>query len=528
MNRRWVLQLGLCSLVLTLGAAQAAAQDVLNLLSPEQMAARIDHHIEAKWTDKNAQPAPRSGDAEFLRRLSLDVNGRIPTIVDLRDFLDDTRADKRRIWLERLLEKKATSEPSDAGLYVNHFTNFWRTLIFSQTTNQQGQFLAGQLDPWLRRHLAANTPYDQMVRELLTTPQGQVFYQANENKPEVIAGSTARLFLGVKLECAQCHDDRSGGDWTRRQFWEYTAFFTDFNPQRGGRQPMIATTPNGTPAKIKLGDKNEFVEAKFLTGAVPQWRNTANAPTILAEWITTAENPFFARATVNRMWHYFMGTGLVDPVDFMGTVENPPSHPELLDELAAQFAAHKFDLKFLMRAIIGSRAYQLTSVQSHESQEDPRLFARMAVRGPSPEQLFDSIQLATGFRDSSGPAMGRGGFGFQPNNPRAEFLARFTNNDKRTERQTSILQALFLMNGKWLTQAVEHPGGCLDKIAGAGAHVPMSKRIKELYIISLSREPRGEEMEKMLKYVEATGDQRKALSDIFWALLNSAEFILNH
>ena len=524
MNRRWVLQLSLAACVVTLGAGQAFSQVGGPLLSPEELAARIDHHIAAKWAEKNIQPANRAGDAEFFRRLSLDVNGRIPTIVDLRDFQDDTRADKRRIWLERLFEKKGTTEPGDAGLYVQHFTNYWRSVIFSQTTNQQGQFLANQLDPWLRRHLAQNTPYDQIVRELLTTPQGASFYQANENKPEVIAGSTARLFLGVKLECAQCHDDRSGGDWTRRQFWEYAAFFADFTPQRGMQQPNFR---NGQPAKIKLPDKDETVEAKFLTGAVPEWRANASAPTILAEWITTAENPFFARATVNRMWHYFLGTGLVDPVDFMGTVENPPSHPELLDELAYQFAAHKFDLKYLIRALIYSRAYQLTSVQSHESQEDPRVFGRMAVRGLSPEQLFDNVQLATGYRVSNTPNMGRG-FPFQQNGPRGEFIARFSNNDKRTERQTSILQALFLMNGKFLTEAVEHQGGCLDKIASAGAHVPTSKRIKELYIISLSREPRSEEMERMLKYVEAAGDQRKALSDIFWALLNSAEFILNH
>jgi len=524
MNRRWVLQLSLTALCVTLGAARALPQ-VQPLLSPEELAARIDQHIALKWAEKNVQPAQRAGDAEFFRRLSLDVNGRIPTIVDLRDFQDDTRADKRRIWLERLLEKKGTTEPGDAGLYVQHFTNYWRSVIFSQTTNQQGRFVANQLDPWLRRHLIQNTPYDQMVRELLTNPQGAPFFLANENKPEVIAGSTARLFLGVKLECAQCHDDRSGGDWTRRQFWEYAAFFTDFSPQRGMRP--LTPTANGTPAKIKLGDKDELVEAKFLDGAVPPWRSNASAPTILAEWITTAENPYFARAAVNRMWHYFLGTGLVDPVDFMGTEENPPSHPELLDELAYQFAAHKFDLKYLIRALVHSRAYQLTSVQSHDSQEDPRVFGRMAVRGLSPEQLFDNAQLATGYRVTTSPNMGRG-FPFQPNDPRSAFLARFSNNDKRTERQTSILQALFLMNGQWLTDAIEHPGGCLDKIANAGAHVPTSKRIKELYIISLSREPRSDEMERMLKYVETTGDQRKALSDIFWALLNSAEFILNH
>ncbi len=503
------------------------------LLDAEAMSARIDQIIAAKWIEKGVTPAARATDAEFFRRLSLDINGRIPTIADLKDFCDDRRANKHRIWLERLFAKKATEDPlaNDPGLYVTHFTNYWRTLLFSQTTNQQFGF-GFQIDPWLRRHLTENTPYDVMVRELLTTPQGASFYQANENKPENIASNTSRLFLGVKLECAQCHDDRSGGDWTRNQFWEYAAFFANFNQggnPRGFNQQQL---PSGTGAtKIKIPDKNEWVEARFLDGRQPEWKTGTPPQTILADWMTSADNPYFARAAVNRMWYYFLGTGLVDPVDVMGIVENPPSHPEILDELAYQFAAHKFDLKYLVRAITGTQAYRLTSVQSHDSQADPRLFARMAVRGLSPEQLFDSVQLATGWIDRTPNNMNRG-FGFQPNTPRAQFLSKFANNkDKRTETQTSILQALFLMNSGFMADAVEK-GDCLKTIAGAGAHVPTSRRIEELYIITVSRKPKPAEMERLLKYVETSNasgaEPKKAMADIFWALLNSAEFILNH
>jgi hypothetical protein len=522
-------------LFLTFAGPSWAEQPAPPLLEPEAMAARIDQLIAARWQEKGVTPAPRASDAEFFRRLSLDINGRIPTIVDLIDFLDDTNPNKRRAWVERLFAKRApvAEDPNQLPYYVSHFTNYWRSVLFSQTTNQQAAFFIYQLDPWLRKHLMENTPYDKMVFELLTTPQGQSFFQANEGKPENLASNTSRLFLGVKLECAQCHDDRSGGSWTREQFWEYAAFFSNFTPGRFGQ--FQQQQGGGGPAKIKIPDKNVVVEAKFLDGKQPQWRAGTSPQIILGEWLTSRDNPYFARAAANRMWYYFLGTGLVDPVDQMATEENPPSHPEIVDELAYQFAGHGFDLKYLIRVITSTQAYQLTSVQTHESQEDTRLFSRMAVRGLSPEQLFDSILLATGSKGPPpGPNMGRV-FPGQPGNPRQEFIAKFSNNDRRTERQTSILQALYLMNSKWMADQVERPGGNLDLIAAAetrlnGEKVTVAGRITDLYVISLSRKPTPQELERMVKYVDSApgGDTKKALADIFWALLNSAEFLLNH
>jgi hypothetical protein len=229
------------------------------------------------------------------------------------------------------------------------------------------------------------------------------------------------------------------------------------------------------------------------------------------------------------MWHYFFGIGLTDPVDLMGTEDNPPSHPELLDELAYQFAAHQFDLKYLIRAIIGSEAYQRTSAKSDASQDDPRLFARMAMRGMTPEQLFDSVQLATGQTDTIPAATNPSAIG--RSNPRIEFITRFANNkDKRNETQTSVLQALYLMNSKFVADAVEGKGGFLDAITNA-ANVPMTRRIEEMYLVILSRKPRAEEMGRLVKYIEqagSTSEKNEALADVFWTLLNSAEFILNH
>jgi hypothetical protein len=247
--------------------------------------------------------------------------------------------------------------------------------------------------------------------------------------------------------------------------------------------------------------------------------------------MTSAANPYFAKAAANRMWHYFFGIGLVDPVDFMGTADNPPSHPELLDELAFQLAAHQFDLKYLIRAITGSQAYQRTSARATDApdgQDDPRLFARMAQRGQSPEQLFDSLLEATGqlagMSDSTNPLLGR-------NSLRTEFHTKFHNTvDKRIATQATTLQALYLMNNRFIDDAMQRKGASLDAIMHANDGVPMTRRIEELYLISLSRKPRAEEAARLLEYVKSAGprDQHKALADIFWALLNSPEFQLNH
>jgi hypothetical protein len=403
----------------------------------------------------------------------------------------------------------------NGDLYVNHFTTYWRTLIFPPTNNQQTAFLGFNMDGYFRNHVKNNTPYDQFVRDLLTSGQGQQFYQAGENKAEVVASNTARLFLGVKVECAQCHNDRSGGSWTRNQFWEFAAFFAPGNGQQ-----------------ITIPDVKTTVNAKFLDGTVPQWKNGANSRTIMADWVTSGSNPYFAKAIVNRMWAYFLGVGLVDPVDAASEV-NLPSHPELLDELAQQFVANKFDMKWLVRTITSTQAYQMTSARNHASQDDVRLFARQTVRGMTPEQLWDSISEATGYRDNSPRVDPR--FGFQPNNgsPRAEFLNRFANSvDKRTETHTSILQALFLMNGKLMGDVTSlEKSKTLETVANAAPTISTERRIEELYIVTLSRKPRAKEMERLVKYVEEGGpekDKKKALADVFWALLNSGEFALNH
>jgi len=505
-------------LLLALASPAFAADDAAKL------SARIDELVAAKWAKAGVEPAPAADDAEFFRRLCLDLNGRVPSLALARDFLDDDRPDKRRLWADELLDG-----PDFADRYAAHFANYWRAVLLAQANPQFAR--PARLEDYLRKHFRANTPYDKLVRDLLTSPDAADYFTAYENKSENVAGSTARVFLGVRLECAQCHADRSGGSWTQQQFWQYAAFFSRLAGPRfdGNRVVQVDDTSADNPPRIKHPDKDEYVAAKFLDGADLNWKPRADPRALLGEWVTRPDNRWFARAAANRVWAYFFGVGLVDPVDGLGADDNPPSHPELLDELTRAFVAHDFDLKFLARAIVGTKAYQRTSRQTHPGQADPRLFARMPVRGLSAEQLFDSLIEATGYTP---PTENTGGYlSVDGATPRAKFLAKFQSQpDQPIDAPTSIQQALFLMNGKFATTAGSL-GGSRTLSAIAADRGPAAGQVEQLFLVVLSRKPTAAESKRMTAYVESGGpanDRKAALADVFWALLNSTEFAVNH
>jgi hypothetical protein len=490
------------------------------------LAAHIDQRIAAAW-GKEVKPAALADDAEFFRRVSLDVVGRIPSITEIRDFLDDDRPDKRRLWVDRMLLADP-DDPSYRDAYSNHFANVWRAWLLVQT-NQQALFQQPELEQWLRQRLKANLGYDQLVRDLLTQepvfrPAGRMdgtasaFYLANDFQPESLAASTARLFLGVKLECAQCHK-HPFAQWTRDQFWEYAAFFTDV-PQAIRPDRAAGPDPHGG---ITITGTDKVVRARFLDGTTPQWKDKKTRPT-LVDWMTAADNPYFARAAVNRLWAYFFGVGLVEQLDGPGEEENV-NHATLLDELAHEFVAHQYDMKFLIRAILASQTYQRSSEVAHAGRPDVRLFARMRLRGLSPEQLFDSLAVATEYRDTT-RVQPRDIFVGGPQSPRAQFLAKFPNQDQKTDYQTSILQALYLMNSDFInrqTSLSKNP----TLATLAEQRTSTARKVESLYLVVLSRQPRPQERARFVQYVDA-GDAREGLADVFWILLNSPEFVLNH
>lgn len=527
---------GLLSMLISSPRAQADSSQDRDVLA---LAERIDQAIAAKWAGHGVHPSHAADDAEFLRRVSLDLTGRIPTVAEVREFLEDRSADKRLRVVKQLLESPR---------YVEHMMTVWRALLVPQGSDRESFFFALSIEPWLRKHFRANTPYDRMVRDLLTAdvvarqrrgplvdpvnPLPFGFYQANESKPENLAAATSRLFLGVKLECAQCHH-HPFAKWKKEQFWQFAAFFSGIRPQDprfGAGSPIL-----DDPARhvIKIAGTETEIEARFLDGKAPTWKPGVRTRTVLADWMTSADNPYFARNAVNRLWAHFFGIGIVEPVD-EPSPENPPSHPELLDELTRQFIAHQYDLKFLMRAILASRTYQLSSAATDPTQNEPRFFARMAIKGMSGEQLYDSLTVATGYQERTTMPQP-----YYVPSARADFLSKFNAaSEKRTEHQTSILQALSLMNGKLTSEMIRTAESkdlvqtlTLIAVLDAPFLDTPAKKVETLYLATLSRKPRPEESERFVKYVADGGpskDVKKAYADVFWALLNSSEFVLNH
>ncbi|REK19235.1 MAG: DUF1553 domain-containing protein [Planctomycetota bacterium] len=506
-------------------AAPAAAP----LLSVEELTAHIDHALADAWQRDGTTVAPPADDAEFLRRASLDIIGKIPSVSEVEQFLDDAAPDKRRQLVETLLNR---------GAYAQHFANTWRNLLLAGAAeNVQSQINTPQLDMWLRLRFAVNMPYDRLVSDIVNAPieapqqpatpnmrsfipSPAAFFQANEQKREMIAASTARIFLGVQVGCAQCHD-HPFSDWTQRDFWSLAAFFDD---------PSNGIPPGGSSANaVSIPDSDIVVEPVFLDGTQPDWQTESAKRELLSQWMTSRTNPFFARAAVNRLWDHFLGRGFVHPVDDLDKA-NPPSHPELLDELARQFAGHGFDLNYLIRAITATRAYQLTSRASSVEDSDLSTFARMPVRRMTADQLFASIVQATGYRQQRRRAQP----GVLPDlaDAAAAFRARFSDSTvPRTEAETSILQALTLMNGELVSTATDlEESETLAAVADA-PFLSDEERIDSLFMATLSRRPDAEERARFVEYVgrdDSPGEHKQALADVFWALLNSAEFALNH
>jgi hypothetical protein len=491
---------------------------------PAELAARIDRQLEARWRADRVRPTPPADDSEFLRRAFLDLTGRIPRPADVHEFLADTSADKRARLIDRLL---------DDPRYAVHFANVWRAALAPEITSRReaGVFQAG-FEAWLRDRLRAGVGYDRLVRELLTTPIAEeghgtepvlrdperpnplAFFAVKEARPENVAAAVTRTFLGIRLECAQCHD-HPFAKWKQEQFWTQAAFFAGLSRQGNGIFAPLAEAPGRR--ELTLPDGRKPAAARFLDGTAPR-RGSAGPRAELAGWITSPDNPYFARATVNRLWGQLFAVGLVDPVDDFRD-DNPPSDADLLDDLARAFVASGFDSRFLIRALCRTQAYQRTSARTDPSQDTTRLPARMPVKAVTAEQFFDSLALATGYRDDQDRGAAR-----------RQFLTRFALIGSAGEPETSVQQALTLLNGKFVAQATD-PDACPTLIAIVQTPgMSTTQRIEALSLAALGRKPTEKEAARLNAYLDKAGPARapERLADIFWALLNSAEFRLNH
>ncbi len=520
----------------------------------DEIVAEIDRQIRQAWDDNNVKPSPRTEDGEFARRVSLDTVGRIPALNSLVEFLQDDSADKRRRYVDTLLD-----DPD----YIQHWSAIWGNLLVGRA-NRRTQGARNDLDQWLRQAIAKNQSYDKFAAELISATgssddNGAIGFLAshlNENAVPATA-ITARIFLGLQVQCTQCHN-HPFNDAKQAQFWGLNAFFRGTRRQNVGQDNgTIYMTDDLADPVVFFEKRNGTMEAvtrRFVDGTNPPTDIVAPRHQ-LAAIVSDPSQPLLARAYVNRLWGHFLGTGFTKPVDDMGP-HNPPSHPELLDYLAKQFRNSGFDTKRLIRWITASEAYQLTSKGTPDNAaDDPALgstplFTHVGVKPFTAEQLYDSLLIATA-ADKSGRSFQ------QSEQKRNEWLQQFVQafgtdeNDESTTFNGTVPQALVLMNGDLVRSAINGGKGSFlrtvydgnlpavmegraVKKSKTGKGLPAVKtipgKIEFLFLAALSRRPNSGELRALdAAYQRAGGrDPVAGLQDVFWAILNSNEFILNH
>jgi hypothetical protein len=533
----------LAALTVLLPAVSARADD-------QPLRQVIDAQIKAAWQRDNLTPSKPADDAAFLRRVYLDLVGTIPNVEEAKAFLDDKAADKRTKLIDKLL---------DDPRYAAHQSQLWDLLFFgrhpadNELLNRREAF-----QKWLKEKFAKNEPYDRWVRELLMaegpTYEGPNMYYAQfRGRPEDAAETISSTFLGTQIRCARCHD-HPFDKWKQTDFYGMAGFFvrlTFLDIQQGGkRHYYVGEKSSGEvlftgPAKDQApGKKGDPVPARFLGGDLmsepalpagfkePELRGQKTAPKPLfsrkqkfAEWVTAADNPFFAKAVSNRVWAQFMGRGLVDPVDDI-RINRPASNPELFKTLHEQLIAHQFDLKWLVREIVNSEAYQLSAAGANTDALPPA-YERARVRPLSAEELMAAWREATGFDRAILAAGGKPETTAMPGKP--YFMISFGQpTNGRGDFQASLSEHLFLNNSTELRQSLIQPkkGNLADAILTSKA--PWEERVDQLFLAVLTRLPREEERKKFVEHLTADKEPREAVEEAIWVLLNTAEFRFNH
>jgi hypothetical protein len=496
-----------------------AARTAGTKLDQAALSRLVDQEVHEHFRAEKVTPSGRADDAEFLRRAYLDIVGHIPTAEQAAAFLDSKDADKRAKLVDELLASPA---------YGRHMADIWQALLLPHNSDNR-RLNPAPMVSWLEDHFNKNTPWNQMVHELVTASgdadkNGAVIYFAAQGTVDKMTDNVTKVFLGVQLQCAQCHNHPFTA-WKQTEYWGMAAFFMKVQstpPQQAAKNgAAISVTETERPRRGKnaLPESAKMLPPKFLGGDSPKVGTGAVRP-ILADWLTTAKNPYFSRAMVNRMWGQFMGRGLVNPVDDMHD-GNAASHPQLLVELAEQFAANDFDLKYLIRAICNSEAYQRTSKPNASNKDaEPAVYSRMGVKVLTGEQLVDSIAQVVGAQNMKGGPnrpMGKG----PAVNQRTQLVAFFGGDETAdaTEYQDGIPQVLRLMNAAALNRSPK-----LMEVIKASKSPDQA--IEQIYLATLSRRPTKEEFARDNAYLQKVGFA-DGYGDLLWAIMNSSEFRVN-
>jgi hypothetical protein len=499
----------------------------------------IDELVFKKLQTVGMPPSELCDDSTFLRRVTLDIAGRLPTLEESKQFLDDTRSDKRERWIGRLLE---TPE------YAEYFANKWTALLRNKRTDPKQNRMTYAFHAWVRDSLLENKPYDQFVRELLTAagdvsqnPPTAWFRQVKDTTTQL--EDTAQVFLGQRLKCAECHH-HPFERWSQQDYYGFAAFFSQVarkpSTQPGDEVVFVKrTVASATNKKTKQAVKPAGLGATPVTLSADD-----DARQALTDWMTNPGNRFFARSLVNRYWKHFFNRGLVEPEDDMRDT-NPATNPELLDALAKAFVESGYDLKKLVRTICASQTYQLSSVPNEHNRIDKQNFSRYYPKRLTAEVLLDSVNAVTKSESAfAGLPAGTRAVQLPDNsfNAASYFLTVFGRPDMASScecersQDASLAQSLHLLNAKDIQEKLARDGGRAAALAEDSTRSD-DEKLRELYLLTYSRGPNAKEIETAKSHItkklaampdKEASAKRQAYEDIVWALINTKEFLFSH
>ena len=501
----------------------------------------VDDLVFANLKEIGVPPSPVCDDATYLRRITLDISGRLPTEEESRAFLANTAADKRDQVIDNLL-----SSPE----YADFFANKWTAMLKNRRDDASDITSNFAFYAWVRDSLLANKPYDQMVRELLAATgtviaNPPVAWYKRVKEPKQQLEDVAQLFLGVRMQCAQCHH-HPFERWSQDDYYSLSAFFTQV-----GRKPSATRGEDlifhkrgvAVATNIKTGAS---LKPGALGDAIPAIAPDEDPRLKLADWMSSPQNPFFAKALVNRYWKHFFRRGLIEPEDDIRD-SNPPTNPELLAALEKHFIESHFDLKALVKVIVQSNAYQLSATPNEHNIADVQNYSRYYPRRLQAEVMLDAIDDLTGAKtDFPNLPAGTRAIALPDNsyNNASPFLRVFgrTENESVCEceriQSSSLAQSLHLMNAADIKGKLATGSGRADLLSKSDK--PPEDRIRELYMVAFSREPKAEELKVAVDYlaeplldsagnpVDAQRANQEKFQDLIWALINTKEFLFNH
>ncbi len=489
----------------------------------------IDELVYRKLQSLNVLPSEGCSDETFLRRATLDTLGRMPSPAEAQAFLDDSVAGKRERLIDRLLAREE---------YADFWANKWADLL-RPNPYRVGIKATMSLDGWLREKFRTNTPYDKFVRELLTA-QGSTFRNGavtlfrDRRGVDELTTIVSQLFLGVRLECAKCHQ-HPFEVYSQADFYSFGAYFarvdykgTGLSPPISGGEEMVLVSRSNRDVHHPL--TKQVLPPKPLKGDVAQIAEDSDPRASLVDWMTAPENPYFAKVAVNRLWAELFGKGLVDPVDDLRAT-NPASNPELLEALAEEFRKLGYDQKKLLKTIMSSHVYALSSLPNETNTADIRNFSRHYRKRMRAEVLADAIADITEVPDQyEGAAPGTRAMQLWTVRTASDLLDAFgrpdPNQDPPCERMpdSTMVQALHLMNANNIQQKLVSDDGRVGRLAASSR--PLAEVIEELYLACYSRRPRPEELQALLESApQPDPTRRQWIEDLLWSLLNSPEFL---